>query len=128
MVIDQDTINDLLKLKKMVALGLLNRILKLYNKPQICGLEEFKDIDREYLITKECLLACESYESVLFTVFLKGKSGWHRRNNIKWYTMTLLRHIMNDVGMKFIYKKKEVVQNLEGKIHRKTHLLYSVAN
>ena len=96
--------------KTKLALELVNDILETINKPSINTLEDFKDIDRELLITDQVLQMITKYEPKFFGPFSKIKLKYYHKNIHKNYQLSFLRGMAQELDYKLgskTYKKQE---------------------
>lgn len=109
-----------------ISLTFINRILVNLGKNEVADLLEFKDIDRENIISDACKQIFTDLEKELFQQFDKVKCGWYRRNDTKHYILTFLRYMCNQLDLLFSYYKKDITEVVNGKNYRKTHVYYSI--
>ena len=68
-----------------ISLKFINELLINLGKNKIENLLEFKDIDREHIISEASKKIFTDMEKELFKQFDKVKCGWYRRNDTKNY-------------------------------------------
>jgi hypothetical protein len=114
------------KKKQVVLLKLMNGILNALGNPEITKLTDFKDIDRDDIIKPECVSVYNQMEDELFTCFDKHVCSWYKRKKIKNYIMTFIRYTCIDIGLKYIYKKRETTIIVNNKRYKGIHYMYSI--
>lgn len=116
------------EIKYNIFMEFINALLVSIGKNVINSLTEFKDINRDDLISDNCLNIYDQYEPKIFTVFSKKECQWYRRKIIKNYLITVIRHMCIEINHKFTYKCKDVSRKLNGKTYRSKEILYSIEN
>lgn len=112
--------------KYKTALKLINKILINIDKDQIDDLTNFIDIDRNLIISDKNKNELVKMEKELFKHFDKKKFGWYSRSSVKNYILSFLRHMCNDIGLKFSYYQKDTNTSANGLNYRKTYTYYSI--
>lgn len=112
--------------KYKTALKFINKILHYLKKQSIEDLKDFKDIDRELLITPYIRKIFDNMEEEIFNHFDKNKCGWYRRNIIKNYILTLIRSMCQDLRLSFEYKKRDITVYKKNKGYRRTQYTYYI--
>ena len=110
--------------KYKVALKLVNKILVNLGKDEITDLTDFKDIDREDIIKDVNKKALDGLAKELFKHYDKKKSGYYRKTDA--LVLNCLRCLMKEAGFEFTYQQKDIHENINGKLFRKTILLYTI--
>ena len=114
--------------KSLILLSFVNRILTNLGRPSITILTDFKEIDRDDIIKDINTLLIDELSSEIFKEFSKIKCDWYSRKKIKNYIMSLLRYMCVDVGLKFVYIKKDISTRIGDKTYRSTHYFYSIVS
>lgn len=112
--------------KYKTALQLINEILVNLNKSKVDDLTEFKDIDRDLLVSPENKKTFSDMSDILFDKFDRVKCGWYRRTQVKDYILTFLRCMCTDLGLQFTYEQRDITKSINGKNYRKTHTFYFI--
>ena len=108
--------------KYKIALKFINKILESIKKDKIEDLEQFKNIDREDIISDICKQQLTDMEKELFKYFDRKKSSWYKKKFVKNYIITFLKYMCKSIGYKFEHKKKTIQINSINK----THTLYLI--
>ena len=112
--------------KYKIALIFVNKILIGLGKNNIDDLTEFKDINRELIITPNITKIFTDFQPELFNYFDKVKCGWYKRNTTKNYILTFLRCMCDDLELNFEYKQKDITVYKDGKGYRITNYFYYI--
>lgn len=116
------SVND----KNEILLKVLNNVLKSMGKPEIDKLEDFKDIDREWIATAKNDQMLLDMENELFGPFDKAKMRFYKRKEPKNYIMTFLRRAATECGFQYNYYKKDITELKDDKKFHRTHNFYSL--
>lgn len=108
--------------KYKIALKFVNKILKNLKMNQIDDLTQFKNIDREYIISDINKKTLTDMEKEIYKYFDKRTCGWYNRKYIENYILTFMRKICSELGYEFKWKQK----NIQRKSINKTHVFYSI--
>lgn len=112
--------------KYIIVLKIINKILENIGKNPIDDLINFTNIDRIYIIKNENNQFLYDQEKEIFKIFDRAKCGWYRRKTTKNFILTFLRYICDEIGLEFIYEKKDITENINNINYRKKHLYYSI--
>lgn len=110
--------------KYLVALKFVNKLLDNMGKENIDKLEDFKDIDRDNISTGQNKDTLVEMEDEIFKVFDKRACGYYNRKTSRSYPMSVLRGMANELGLKFVYEKKNSTVEVDGKNYKRTKLIY----
>ena len=108
--------------KYKVCLRLINKILVNIGKEEVDDLIKFKDIDRLDIIKDINRVDLEKLGPELFKYFDKAKFAWYRRRTTKFYNLSFLRYMCDNLGYQLNYYEFKIPQN--GKVVSK--MLYSI--
>ncbi len=112
--------------KYKVLLKFINKILINIGKDRITDLIHFKDINRKDIILPKNKKILDKMAPELFKYFNKVKSGYyHKSPNV---VHNVIRNLIKDIGLKYVYINKKVSNKEDGKIYVETHLLYTIKN
>lgn len=108
-----------------VILKFANIILEKNNQPLIANLEEFINIDREFILNKEVAqILHQSLSEEIFKHFDKVKCGYYRVGN-RW-ALNILRSTVKLIGYQINFVRKEVKITIDGENYRKTKHFYTI--
>lgn len=108
--------------KYKVVLSFINKILENLKKDKIHDLRDFKNIDRDDIISDINKKTFDDMKDIIFEHFSKQRCGWYERSKIKNYILSIIRRMCKDIGLMFKYVKKDISN---GNYH-KSHLFYSI--
>jgi len=107
--------------KYQFALKFVNKLLKNMKKSEINDLTDFKDIDRDDIITEKNTEMLTKMENELYMYFDKTLCGYYRKTDT--YVLTTLRAITKTLGLKLNYVHKDITISVN---HRKKFIFYSI--
>jgi hypothetical protein len=110
--------------KYIIGLKLINIILKNADKKEITDLLEFKNINRQEIVTDKNLEQLNSMENELYKHFDKVKCGYYRKTDN--YVINFLRGMIKQLGYKMIVIKKDNRVTINKVNYRKTFLYYHI--
>lgn len=102
---------DMTTEKYKILLKLINQILTNLNKPNVNDLREFKNIKREMIILDIHEQSFKALEKEIFKHFEKKQCNWYGRKNLQHYILTFLRCACKDIGLQFVYERKNIMKN-----------------
>lgn len=108
--------------KYIIALKFVNKLLENMGKEEINNLCDFKNIDREDIITDDNKQVAFDMENEMFGPFDKWKCGYYSRNKVKTYVMSVLRGMTQELGLEFQNKAKRVQKDNKCS----SHTFYSI--
>jgi len=117
-----DTTTDRYK----TLLKLINKFLIKMKKPKIKTLQEFQNIKRTDIIAVDRKVI-KDMEGEIFGV-LGCKPHVFYRSSSKGWNLNVLRYLVKDVGLKIVYKKKNVYTNENNKTIVCSEYIYSIKN
>lgn len=94
-----------------IALQFINKILENIGKTKITDLTEFKDINRDDIITETNKNTFIGMQKELFKYFNKKKCGWYQRKQVQHYILTFLRKMCKELHLSFKYITKDITVN-----------------
>ena len=111
--------------KYKVALKFVNKVLTNIDKPTINDLTEFKNIDRNELLSEKITKILEEMEPEIWTHYNKRKCGaYHNSDN---RTLNVFRGMIRENNLKICIKKKDITDKSGvNKGFRRTHMLYNI--
>jgi len=124
----KDNINNSDSKKYNVTLEFVNKLLINLNKTPINNLKNFKDIDRDDIISDINKNLVSDFEKHFFPLFDKNKFGWSRRNCTRNYILTFIRYACNEINLDFKSKKKNKTVEINGKNYQKICMTYSITD
>lgn len=110
--------------KYKLALKFINNILVNAQKSEINDILEFKDINRQQIVTQQNLDMLTNMESEIYKLFDKVKCGFYRKSDN--YVINCLRGMIKQIGYKIIVLKKDNRVTIDGVNYRKTFLYYHI--
>ena len=100
--------NDIETQKYKLLLKLVNKLLVNMGKDKIEILTDFKDIDREEILSKKNEETLNKMISEFYPLFDKRKSGYYSNKKSKFKVVNILRGLTKETNYEFKYKNKEV--------------------
>jgi hypothetical protein len=116
--------DNIIKKKEKLLLKMINKILENSEKETITKLTDFKNINREDIISQSKIY--EKMEHKLFKVFDKKECGWYQRIKIKNYILSFLKKAVGSIGYEFISEQKELPIKIDGVNYRKAFTFYTI--
>jgi hypothetical protein len=110
--------------KYIIALKLINIILKNADKKEITDLLEFKNINRQEIVTDKNLEQLNNMENELYKHFDKVKCGYYRKTDN--YVINFLRGMIKQLGYKIILEQKDKTLTINGESYRKKYMIYHI--
>jgi len=122
---DNNIIVDKTSEKYKIALKFVNKMLENMGRAQIEDLTEFKNVDRNDVLTESNTKILESIENEIWEYHEKVKCGaYHKSGN---RTLNVLRGLIRENGMKLCYAKREITEKTGvNKGFRRTHYIYHI--
>lgn len=113
--IDNDHPTDKFVVRLNIVLKFFNKILVNIGEKEIKNLTDFKNIDREKLVTASNMKIIEDMADEIFEHFDMVRAGWNRRAKLKKnnYVLTLMKFLVRESGLKFPYIIKRTTKNKE---------------
>jgi len=110
--------------KYKLALKFKNNILVNAQKSEINDILEFKDINRQQIVTQQNLDMLNNIESEIYKLFDKVKCGFYRKSDN--YVINCLRGMIKQIGYKIILEQKDKTVNINGESYRKKYMIYHI--
>lgn len=110
--------------KYKLALKFINNILVNAQKSEINDILEFKDINRQQIVTQQNLDILTNMESEIYKLFDKVKCGFYRKSDN--YVINCLRGMIKQIGYKIILEQKDKTVNINGESYRKKYMIYHI--
>ena len=105
--------------KYCTTLKFLNKILVNIGKPEINDLVEFVAIDRDDIIKDVNKAVISDMEDEIYDAFGKAQVGYYSRNKVKYYILSLIKGMLDDLGYQIKSVNKRVQNN---NFSRNTHV------
>lgn len=85
----------------MITLFFLNDLLKVFNKPEIMEINQFRDIDRADIIKPICNVVLDKHLNNIIKKVGKSKIRYNDRLHHKYYVLTVIKYLANYCGYEF---------------------------